>query len=401
MAPVIRAARMSPHLDVRVCVTGQHRELLDQVLDFFCICPDHDLAVMHHNQDLNSLTTRILAGLRPVLMAERPDLLLVQGDTVSAFSAGLAAFFERVPVGHIEAGLRTYDLASPFPEEAMRQLITRLSTIHFAPTRGNADALVKEGVLARSVHVTGNPGIDAVLWTREQVRGQRVNPLAPHMSVAEIRQIEQSEHLVLVTAHRRENFGPGVRELCHAIRRIACHHPETALVFPVHPNPNVQEPVRDALRDCRNVFLPPPLDYPSFVHLLDLSSLVITDSGGIQEEATALGKPLVVTRATTERMEAVAAGASALTGTDANTVVEAAGRVLAKPKTIAGLRGSSSPFGDGCAAAKIVQKIEQLTFVEDRATASLRALIGALGYAMQPATADAAIAENLTTRTPR
>jgi UDP-N-acetylglucosamine 2-epimerase (non-hydrolysing) len=400
MAPVIRAARTSPYVDVRVCVTGQHRELLDQVLNFFCICPDHDLDVMHHNQDLNSLATRILAGLRPVLMAECPDLVLVQGDTLSAFAAALAAFFERIPVGHIEAGLRTYDLASPFPEEAMRQLITRLSSIHFAPTQANADSLMKEGILPRSIHVTGNPGIDAVLWTRERVRNRRVNPLAAHLSISQIRQVDESKHVVIVTTHRRENFGPGVRELCQAVRQIASDHPEAALVFPVHPNPQVQEPVHAALRTCRNVFLLSPLDYPSFVQLMDSSSLVITDSGGIQEEATALGTPLIVTRLTTERMEAVAAGASSLTGTDVDSVVEAADRILRKPRALRPFRGSSSPYGDGCAANKIVQTIEELTFVEDQATASLQALIGALGYAKQPAVAETAPARNLALCTP-
>lgn len=384
MAPIILAARKSPHLDVRLCVTGQHRELLDQVLNFFCICPDHDLSVMHHNQDLNSLTARILTGLRPVLMAEHPDLVLVQGDTISAFAASLAAFFEHIPVGHVEAGLRTYDLSSPFPEEAMRQMITRLAALHFAPTQANADTLRKEGVRSRSIHLTGNPGIDAVLWTRDKVRQSRVHPLGAYASVSDLRRIEQSDHIVLVTAHRRENFGAGLHDLCDAVSQIAGNHPEAAIVFPVHPNPNIRGPVHSALGCFRNVFLLPPLDYPAFVHLMDTSSCIVTDSGGVQEEAPALGKPVIVTRANTERMESIGFGTSCLTGTDTPDIVSAVDGILRQPKTSNVTTPASSPFGDGFAAEKIVRIIERQTFVEDRTTASLQALIGALGLATRP-----------------
>jgi UDP-N-acetylglucosamine 2-epimerase (non-hydrolysing) len=384
MAPIIRAARKSPHLDVRVCVTGQHRELLDQVLNFFCICPDHDLSVMHHNQDLNSLTGRILTGLRPVLIAERPDLMLVQGDTISAFAASLAAFFEHIPVGHVEAGLRTNNLSSPFPEEAMRQMITRLAALHFAPTQANADTLLKEGVIPRSIHLTGNPGIDAVLWTRDKVRQSRIHPLSAYTSVSDLHRIEQSDHIVLVTAHRRENFGAGLRDLCDAVSQIAVSHPETAIVFPVHPNPNVRGPVHSALGCFRNVFLLPPLDYPAFVHLMDASSCIVTDSGGVQEEAPALGKPVIVTRANTERMESVSAGTSCLTGTVIRNIVTAADEILRLPKCPNIATPASSPFGDGFAAEKIVRILERQTFVEDRTTASLQALIGVLGLAAHP-----------------
>jgi UDP-N-acetylglucosamine 2-epimerase (non-hydrolysing) len=380
MAPVIRAARNSPNLNVRVCVTGQHRDLLDQVLAFFCLCPDHDLAVMDHNQDLNSLTARILSGMRPVLLMERPDLVLVQGDTVSAFAGSLAAFFERIPVGHIEAGLRTSDISSPFPEEAMRQMITRLGTIHFAPTEGNAEALRKEGVPPRGIHVTGNPGIDAVLWTRSKVRKSRVNPLASYVSVSELRRIEQSDRMILVTAHRRENFGPGLGELCKAVTSIAEQYPHTAIVFPVHPNPNVHGPVHAALGYFPNVFLLRPVDYPAFVYLMDASSCIITDSGGVQEEAPALGKPLIVTRANTERTESLLAGVSCLAGTDVGHIVGGVDEILRLPKqTQAGTAGSS-PFGDGLAAERIVQILEDRALLQDRGVISLEALIGAVGW---------------------
>lgn len=387
LAPIIQAARRSPDLDVRICVTGQHRELLDQVLNFFCICPDHDLAVMSHNQDLNSLTSAILFSLRPVLLAERPDLVVVQGDTISAFAGALAAFFEHVPVAHIEAGLRTYTLSSPFPEEAMRQMITRLASLHFAPTEANAEALVKEGIRPRSIHVSGNPGIDAVLWARDKVRRSRVNPLSAHVEIPELRRIEQSKHIVVVTAHRRENFGAGLRELCDAIVHIAAHHPETAVVFPVHPNPNVRGPVHSAIGGLHNVFLLSPLGYPAFVHLMDISSCIITDSGGVQEEAPALGKPLIVTRSSTERMEAVTRGASCLTGAVAAEIVNAVESVLGAADGNERPVPASSPFGDGRAAEQIVRVLEQQTFVEDRGTASLEALISALGTTTRPVNA--------------
>jgi UDP-N-acetylglucosamine 2-epimerase (non-hydrolysing) len=387
MAPIIQAARRSPDLDVRICVTGQHRELLDQVLNFFCICPDHDLAVMSHNQDLNSLTSTILFSLRPVLLAERPDMVLVQGDTISAFTGALAAFFEHIPVGHIEAGLRTHNLSSPFPEEAMRQIVTRLASVHFAPTQANAETLVKEGVRQRSIHVTGNPGIDAVLWARDKVRRSRVNPLSAHVEISELRRIEQSEHIVLVTAHRRENFGRGLRELCDAIGNIAAHHPESAIVFPVHPNPNVRGPVVSEIGGIRNVFLLSPLDYPAFVHLMDISSCIVTDSGGVQEEAPALAKPVIVTRSSTERMEGLTSGASYLTGAVAAAIVNAVESVLRAPTGAKPAIAALSPFGDGRAAERIVHTLEQQTFVADRGTASLQALMRALGTTTQPANA--------------
>jgi UDP-N-acetylglucosamine 2-epimerase (non-hydrolysing) len=398
MAPIIRAARKSPQLDVRVCVTGQHRELLDQALNFFCICPDHDLSVMHHNQDLNSLTARILTGLRPVLMAERPDLVLVQGDTISAFAASLVAFFEHIPVGHVEAGLRTNDLSSPFPEEAMRQMITRLAALHFAPTQANVDTLLKEGVIPRNIHLTGNPGIDAVLWTRNKVRQSRVHPLTAYVSVSDLRRIEQSDHIVLVTAHRRENFGAGLRDLCNAVSQIAGGHPTTAIVFPVHPNPNIQGPVHAELDCFRNVFLLPPLDYPAFVHMMDSSSCIVTDSGGVQEEAPALGKPVIVARANTERMESISNGTTCLAGTDIRDIVSAADEILRLPKT-SNITPASSPFGDGFAAEKIVRIIEQQTFVEDRTTASLQALIAALGLATGPGVNNELLGQRVSSQT--
>ncbi|MFZ0589436.1 MAG: UDP-N-acetylglucosamine 2-epimerase (non-hydrolyzing) [Bryobacteraceae bacterium] len=359
MAPVIRAAKNTPGLDVRSCVTGQHREMLDQVLRFFCICPDHDLAAMQQNQDLSSLTTRVLDGLRPVLLAERPDMVLVQGDTVSALAGALGAFFERIRVGHIEAGLRTHDLQSPFPEEAIRQMVSRLASLHFAPTEMNVEALLKEGVPRRAVFLTGNPVVDSVLWTRDRIRSSRMDPLSEVIDRDALREIERASHVILVTGHRRENFGIGLREICGAVAAIALERPDAAIVFPVHPNPTVREQVYNSLQNAKNVFLLPPLEYPAFVHLMDKSTLILSDSGGVQEEAPALGKPVLVTRATTERMEAVDTGAVRIVGTSRRNIVRAVNEVLDAAEQGRILMPPTTPFGDGHAAEKIVDIIRQ------------------------------------------
>jgi UDP-N-acetylglucosamine 2-epimerase (non-hydrolysing) len=380
MAPIIRTARLSPSLDVRICVTGQHREMLDQALEFFCICPDHDLAAMQNNQDLSSVTARVLERLRPVLLAERPDLVMVQGDTVSAFAGSLAAFFERVPVGHIEAGLRTNDVQSPFPEEAMRQMITRLAAFHFAPTAENVNALRAEGVAADHIFLTGNPGVDSVLWTRERLRGRRVNPLSRYADMQTVQRIQAAKRVILVTGHRRENLGVRLGDVCLALGDIATQHPDVAIVYPVHPNPSVRDQVSGALVQFANIFLLPPLDYPAFVHLMDLSSLIVTDSGGVQEEAPALGKPVLVTRTATERMEAVRAGAARVVGTERGEIVRAVNELLQSADR--GPQPERTPFGDGSAAEKIVRIVEQYSI--NRATASLQALMTALGTSVMP-----------------
>jgi UDP-N-acetylglucosamine 2-epimerase (non-hydrolysing) len=383
MAPVIRAARKAPDLDVRICVTGQHRGMLDQVLQFFCICPDHDLSVMQHNQDLASLTARILEGLRPVLLAERPDLVIVQGDTVSALAASMAAFFERVRVAHVEAGLRTHDVRSPFPEEAIRQMISRMAGLHFAATESNRQALLAEGVPNRAVFLTGNPVVDSVLWTRARVRGARVNPLLEVLRSA-LQRLERASHVILVTAHRRENFGAGLREICAAVADVANHRSDAAIVFPVHPNPNVRNQVHSALEALDNVFLTAPLEYPAFVALMDKCSLIISDSGGIQEEATALGKPLVLTRTTTERMEAVDCGAVRLAGADCDNIVRNVHALLDAAESGRLPEFSVCPFGDGSAADEIVAIIRRQAAYDARPAISLQALAAALGSSVVP-----------------
>lgn len=384
MAPVIRAARKAPDLDVRICVTGQHRGMLDQVLQFFCICPDHDLSVMQHNQDLSSLTARILEGLRPVLLAERPDLVIVQGDTASALAASMAAFFERIRVAHIEAGLRTHDLQSPFPEEAIRQMISRVTGLHFAATESNRQALLAEGMSRRSVFLTGNPVVDSVLWTRARVRSSRVNPLSEVLDRTALQQLERASHVVLVTAHRRENFGVGLREICAAVAELARDRKDAAIVFPVHPNPNVHNQVHSALEFLENVFLAPPLEYPAFIYLMDKCSLIVSDSGGIQEEATALGKPVVLTRTTTERTEAVDCGAVRIAGPDRGNIIRNIHALLNAAEAGRLPEPIVCPFGDGNAAEEIVAVIRRQAAYDTRPAISLRALAAALGHAVAP-----------------
>jgi UDP-N-acetylglucosamine 2-epimerase (non-hydrolysing) len=374
MAPVIRAARNTPDLDVRTCVTGQHQEMLDQVLRFFCICPDHDLSAMQQNQDLSSLTARILEGLRPVLLAERPDLVIVQGDTVSALAGALGSFFERIRVAHVEAGLRTNDLQSPFPEEAIRQMVSRLASLHFAPTDVNVEALLKEGVPRRAVFLTGNPVVDSVLWTRDRIRSSRVDPLSQVVDRTVLEAIGRASHVILVTGHRRENFGIGLREICGAVAAIALERPDAAIVFPVHPNPSVRDQVHNSLQTVNNVFLLPPLEYPAFVHLMDKSTLILSDSGGVQEEAPALGKPVLVTRATTERMEAVDTGAVRIVGTSRRNIIRAVNEVLDTAEQGCIPMPLTTPFGDGHAAEKIVAIIRQQAAFDRRPSLALQVL---------------------------
>jgi UDP-N-acetylglucosamine 2-epimerase (non-hydrolysing) len=342
LAPVVRALAAEPDLAVRVAVTGQHRELLDQVLAVFGIAPDHDLAVMVAGQSLPELTGRLLPRLDRVIASEAPAAVLVQGDTTTALVAALAAFYRRVPVGHVEAGLRTNDRHAPFPEEINRRLVSVLTTWHFAPTPGARDALLGEGIAAANVLVTGNTVIDAlrhVLATTEPPLGTLPAP---------------GRRLLLVTAHRRESFGPPLESLCRAIRRIADRHPDLEVCYPVHPNPNVREPVHRILGAHPRVQLLEPLDYVAFAHLLARADIVLTDSGGIQEEGPALGKPVLVARDVTERPEAVAAGVAELVGTDEERIVTRVGRLLDDPAAYAAMARAVSPYGDGRAGERIV-----------------------------------------------
>jgi UDP-N-acetylglucosamine 2-epimerase (non-hydrolysing) len=337
---------------------------------------------MQHNQDLCSLTARILEGLRPVLLAERPDLVMTQGDTVSALAASLASFFERIPVAHVEAGLRTYDMHSPFPEEAIRQIISRLTSLHFAPTSANVQTLLGEGFPSRSIFLTGNPVVDSVLWTRDQVRNSRVDLLSAVVGHNSLRSINRAAHILLVTGHRRENFGAGLREICAAVAELAFSRPEIAVVFSVHPNPHVRGHVHSALETVPNVYLTPPLEYPVFIHLMDRSSLILSDSGGVQEEAAALGKQVLVTRTATERNEAVECGVVRIVGANCRNIVSHANEILDAAES--GLRSAplTNPFGDGHTAEKIVAILRQQDVFDRRSAISLQSLAAALGNAV-------------------
>lgn len=353
MAPVVRALQEHADLHPRVCVTAQHRGMLDPLLDELCLEAHHDLSVMRPGQDLYDVTSRVLVGLRAVLQEERPDAVLVHGDTTTALAATLASLYARVPVGHVEAGLRTGDLDAPWPEEANRALVDRVSRWHFAPTERARAALLGEGIEASRVHVTGNTVIDALLWMRDRVRERPTHAWAEALGGAAEVVGATDLDVVLVTAHRRESFGRGLQRICDAVERLARRNPDVHVVYPVHVNPNVDGPVRQRLAGLDNVHLLRPLGYGAFVRLMDRCTLILTDSGGIQEEAPSLGKPVLVLRDTTERPECVEAGTARLVGTDPARIVAEAERLLADRERYAAMQRAHNPFGDGRAARRI------------------------------------------------
>jgi UDP-N-acetylglucosamine 2-epimerase (non-hydrolysing) len=350
LAPVVKALESEPdRFTVVTCVTGQHREMLDEMIRAFELRPQIDLSLMKPGQTLPDLTARAMTRISEVLAAVRPDFTLVQGDTTTAMTAALASFYARVPVGHVEAGLRTADRFNPFPEEINRRIVGTVADVHFAPTRSAARALLNEGVAARDVLVTGNTVIDALL-------------MAAGRAPANERRFGQRQRYVLVTAHRRESFGAPIRRICEALRRIAGRHPDLAVVYPVHPNPEIRGPVRELLRDVEGIHLLEPLGYLDFVTCLRGAHFVITDSGGVQEEAPALGKPVLVVRDTTERPEAVEAGVARLVGTTVKTIVGAADELLTRPEAYARMARATNPFGDGHASERIVRALEARLF---------------------------------------
>jgi UDP-N-acetylglucosamine 2-epimerase len=354
MAPIVRALQSRADVAVRVGVTGQHRQMLDQILATFDIAPDFDLNVMTPGQSLAGLTSRALVQLDDVLKCEPPALMLVQGDTTTAFASALAAFYHRVPVGHVEAGLRTGNLQSPWPEEANRVLITKLAALHFAPTAATQSNLLSEGVPEAAVHVTGNTVIDALQHT--VARNGLEPPTIPGFQF-------DSRRIVLITGHRRENFGAGFEGICTAIATLARRFADVRFVYPVHLNPNVRQPVNAILNagDLPNVHLLEPLPYREFVMLFEKSVLVLSDSGGVQEEAPSLGKPVLVLRDTTERPEAVATGTVRLVGTDAARIVAEASALLSDATALAALSRISHPYGDGRAAERIAEICARFT----------------------------------------
>jgi UDP-N-acetylglucosamine 2-epimerase (non-hydrolysing) len=345
LAPVVSHLRGRPEFEVQVCVTAQHRALLDQVLAAFEITPDYDLDLMLPNQTLSQSTSRIVAGLEPVVREAQPDILLVQGDTTTTFCGALVGFYHRVPVGHVEAGLRTWDVYQPFPEEMNRLLATRLSALHFAATEWAASNLKAEGVPAERIAVTGNSGIDAVLYVRDKLEQGKLKGL-------DWPQLDPKRKLVVVTAHRRESFGEGFERICAALGSLA-KRPDVQIVYPVHPNPNVQAPVRRHLAGRANVLLVEPLEYVPFVDLMRRAWLLITDSGGVQEEGPSLGKPILVLREKTERPEAVEAGTVKLVGTDEKCIVREASRLLEDREEYERMARVHNPYGDGRASSRI------------------------------------------------
>ncbi|MBU0911546.1 MAG: UDP-N-acetylglucosamine 2-epimerase (non-hydrolyzing) [Gammaproteobacteria bacterium] len=357
MAPLVNLLKETEGIESKVCVTGQHREMLDQVLKLFNIVPDYDLAIMKAGQDLYDVTTSILLNIKAVLRDFKPDIVLVHGDTSTTFAAALACYYEKTAVGHVEAGLRTGNIYSPWPEEANRKLTGALTTLHFAPTDTSKQNLLNENTNPKSIVVTGNTVIDAL-----------------HQVVAKIdadaeltKNFEQQfpyglngRRLVLVTGHRRESFGSGFEQICAGLKQIATEFPDTDVVYPVHLNPNVREPVFRLLSDTSNVHLIEPQDYLPFVYLMSRSTVVLTDSGGIQEEAPSLGKPVLVMRDTTERPEAVAAGTVKLVGTDAEVIVKEVSRLLTDKAYYEQMSFAHNPYGDGKACGRIIEAIRTL-----------------------------------------
>jgi UDP-N-acetylglucosamine 2-epimerase (non-hydrolysing) len=351
LAPVIHELAGSPReFQPAVLVTAQHRHMLDQVLRAFDIRPDHDLDLMRPGQSLADVTVGVLRGVERVLRRVRPDMVMVQGDTTSALAAALAAFYQQIPVGHVEAGLRTRDKYSPYPEEMNRRLVSSLADLHFAPTRTARENLLREGVPRGRIYVTGNTVVDAL----KAMRRSRVAWYVPVLD-----KIAPEQRVILVTAHRRESFGPGFESICHALRMIVERNPHVEVVYPVHLNPNVRKPVRRILGGVSRVHLIKPLDYLPFVRLMERSYLILTDSGGIQEEAPALGKPVLVMRDVTERPEAVEAGTAKLVGTDADAIVTATERLLCFGATYRKTARARNPFGDGRASARIAGALQR------------------------------------------
>lgn len=355
-APVLLALSKDPRFKSCVVVTAQHRQMLDQVLKLFNITPDHDLNIMKKDQTLNHVLSAALEGLSSVIEMEKPDIILVQGDTTTAFAGAIAGYHARIPVGHIEAGLRTGDLYAPFPEEGNRQMISRIASLHFAPTERNRETLISEGVVPSSVFVTGNTGIDTLQWiVNENDNDAILNQAKGLFSPALLSVVESDAKILLVTGHRRENHGRGFEQIAEALKEIVNTHADVVVVYPVHPNPKVLEPMRVALGDTPRILLIDPLDYHPFVTLMKRSHIILTDSGGVQEEAPSVGKPVLVLREKTERPEAVAAGTALLVGTDKEMILAALNRLLDDADYYENFGKITNPFGDGKASGRIIE----------------------------------------------
>lgn len=355
MAPLVNQFLENKNFETKVCVTGQHREMLDQVLDFFNITPDFDLNLMKPNQNLYNLTAEVISNLKPILESFKPDFVYVHGDTTTTMAASIAGFYAGAKVCHVEAGLRTNDIISPFPEEMNRQVAGRTATYHFAPTTKSQVNLLKENIPEENIVVTGNTVIDALLKSSGRVEGLK------NKDVDQLKgSIDFSKKVILVTGHRRENHGQGFINICKALKNIALNNPLIEIVYPVHLNPNVLEPVNNLLKDIVNIHLVKPLSYPSFVWLMNKAYLIITDSGGVQEEAPSLGKPVLVMRDTTERPEAVSAGTVILVGTNTSKIIKETQDLLDDSKKYVSMSSLHNPYGDGKACERIIEFISNL-----------------------------------------
>lgn len=359
MIPVyLELKRMNNKFKPLICLTGQHKELLDQVMDLFDLTPDFNLSVMKPNQDLFSITIDILSGLKPIFIDEKPDLVLVHGDTSTSFAASLAAFYLKIKVGHVEAGLRSFNSSSPFPEEMNRSLISKIASIHFSPTSISKENLLNENINESLVHITGNTAIDSLSLILKKIDASKILPLKSGSY-----EINQNRKLVLITGHRRENFGQGFLNICNAIKHLAEKFSSVDFVYPMHLNPNVRKPITDVFKGeiLKNVFFIEPLDYMNFVALMKHSYIILTDSGGIQEEAPFLGIPVLVMRENTERPEGIKFGTSVLVGTDKNKIIEEVSNLIENKDYYSSFSSKENPFGDGNASKKIVSILSKIS----------------------------------------
>jgi UDP-N-acetylglucosamine 2-epimerase (non-hydrolysing) len=367
MAPLVKEFQVdTKSFETIVCVTGQHREMLDQVLRLFQISPDYDLNIMQSGQDLYDITSRVLTGMREVLKEEKPDLVLVHGDTTTSMAASMAAFYQQIPVGHIEAGLRTHTIYSPFPEEMNRQITGRIAAFHFSPTELSKKNLLRENVNESSIFVTGNTVIDALFWVLDKIKSDKTLTDEIEKSIEkagyDLSRLADNRRLVLITGHRRENFGKGFENICNALDELTQKYPKVDFVYPMHLNPVVRNAVSAVFKDRvpENLHLIEPLDYLPFVYLMEKTTIVLTDSGGIQEEAPGLGKPVLVMRNTTERPEAVDAGTVKLVGADKKKIVAEVARLLDEPAYFEKMAQAINPYGDGMSAKRIVEEIRNI-----------------------------------------
>jgi len=359
MAPLVKVLKEDKELYVKVCVTAQHREMLDQVLDLFDITPEYDLNLMKPGQDLYDITANVLLGMKDVLSDFNPDIVLVHGDTTTTSATALSSFYQKIKVGHVEAGLRTGDIYSPWPEEANRQITGVLANYHFAPTDTSKANLVKENKDSNNIIVTGNTVIDALLLALQKIESDKTLESKIISEIASQYPLKEDKKIILVTGHRRENFGQGFINICNSLKILALNNPDIDIVYPVHLNPNVQKPVKEILVDVDNIYLIDPLQYEQFIYMMNRSYFIITDSGGVQEEAPSLGKPVLVMRDTTERPEAVEAGTVKLVGTDPEVIINEAQKLLDDKEEYEKMSKAHNPYGDGKASQRIVEFLKK------------------------------------------